>query len=255
MSGPGTFSRREVRISVLAGAVAAVLVVLAGAGLALVSQPKWTAESVLVVLPSADLDTSDSASYYETLSRGQIVATFAEVADDLQERAEQKLQLSDAQRAGVSTTVSVVPDTSVILIRSTAGTAAVAEQLADATTSVATGYLAGLSQPYRTELVRGAAGTAVSSGTSPMILLALAFAVALLVGVAVQQAVYHLMMTARAAKERTARAAGPAPPDGARDAHEAAPPDGAGHRTGDDTAGRARDEARVRESVAGPHGS
>ena len=62
-------SRREVRISVLAGVIAALLVVVAGAGLALTTQPKWTAESVLVVLPSADLDTADSAAYYETLSR------------------------------------------------------------------------------------------------------------------------------------------------------------------------------------------
>jgi len=71
MSVQSALSRREVRISVLAGAVAALLVVVAGAWLALTTPTKWTAESVLVVLPGADLNASDSAAYYETLSRGQ----------------------------------------------------------------------------------------------------------------------------------------------------------------------------------------
>ena len=109
MIKPSSFSRREVKVSVLAGALAALLVVLAGAAIAFTSTTKWTAESVLVVLPNADLSASDSAAYYETLSRGQIVATFAEVADNqrFQDQAEASLQLTDAQRAGVTTAVTV----------------------------------------------------------------------------------------------------------------------------------------------------
>lgn len=255
MIGQQAFARREVRISVLAGAVAALLVVVAGAGLAVLSPPKWTAESVLVVLPSADLDTSDSAAYYETLSRGQIVATFAEVADNLrfQDQAEQSLNLSDAQRAGVTTTVTVVPDTSVILVRTTAGTAAAAEQLADATTTVATTYLAGLSEPYRADLVHGAAGTATPTGTSPTTLLALAVVVGLIVGVAVQQAVYHLMMTMRSSTGRTARQT--EPPDPATSVDDA----GSNDTGSDDTGSAARDgqpdRTRAPESMVAPHGS
>jgi hypothetical protein len=257
MIGRGAFARREVRISVLAGAVVALLVVVAGAGLAVMSQPKWTAESVLVVLPSADLDTSDSAAYYETLSRGQIVATFAEVADNLrfQDQAERNLDLSDEQRAGVTTTVSVVPDTSVILVRTTAGTAAVAEQLADGTTTLASAYLAGLSEPYRTELVHGAEGTAVSSGTSPTTLLALAVVVALIVGVAVQQAVYHLMMTLRSGKKRKARHSEPVDRDGAADEPPVGRPAAPVTDARDETQDGARDEPRAQESMVGPHGS
>ena len=271
MIGRGAFARREVRVSVLAGAIAALLVVVGGAGLALMSKPKYTAESVLVVLPSADLDTSDSAAYYETLSRGQIVATFAEVADNLrfQDQAEQNLQLSDAERAGVTTAVTVVPDTSVILVRTTAGSAAVAEQVADATTGLASTYLAGLSEPYRTDLVHGAEGTAVASGTSPTILLALAIVVALIVGVGVQQAVYHLMLTMRSAKERKARQsdptdptdptdlADPTDPSDLADAPHGPPdgsPDGSHDHIQDDIQGGAGDETRRRESMVGPHG-
>ncbi len=260
MSGQGAFSRREVRISVLAGAVVALLVVVAGAGLALVSQPKWTAESVLVVLPSTDLDTADSAAYYETLSRGQIVATFAEVADNLrfQNQAEENLGLSDAQRAGVTTTVSVVPDTSVILVRTTAGTAAVAEQVADATTTLASAYLAGLSETYRTDLVHGAEGTATSSGTSPTTVMALAVAVGLIVGVAVQQAIYHLMMTMRSSKVRKARRSG-SPERNDTEGNDTERDDAEQvvterDDTVDETRDQTRDQARAEESMVGRHG-
>ncbi|WP_420122360.1 hypothetical protein [Nakamurella sp.] len=260
MTGRGRFARREVRISVLAGAIAALLIVVAGAGLALTSKPKYTAESVLVVLPSAALDTSDSAAYYETLSRGQIVATFAEVADNLrfQDQAAQNLNLSAEQKAGLSTAVTVVPDTSVILVRTTAGSAAVAEQVADATTTLATAYLANLSEPYRTDLVHGAAGTATAAGTSPIVLLALAVVVALIVGVGVQQAVYHLMTTLRTRRERrSAEPAGdaaepatepdaPAEPVAAADHHVPAGDLGAG------PSGEPRGGDRPARHLAGP---
>ena len=124
---------REIRLSLWAGAVVAALILIAGAVVGLVQKSVFTAESVIVVLPSADLDASDSAAYYETLSRGQIVATFAEVANNLrfEQQAEEKLLLTDEQRKSVTTTVSVVPDTSVILVRASAEDASLAEQIAD----------------------------------------------------------------------------------------------------------------------------
>lgn len=260
MSGRARFARREVRISVLAGAIAALLVVVAGAGLALTSKPKYTAESVLVVLPSATLDTSDSAAYYETLSRGQIVATFAEVADNLrfQDQAAQDLNLTTEQKAGLTTAVTVVPDTSVILVRTTAGSAAVAEQVADGTTALATTYLAGLSEPYRSDLVHGATGTATATGTSPIVLLALAVVVALIVGVGVQQAVYHLMTSLRARRDRgPADTTDPAPADPGADpapaaAADPAVPTGSAGADGRDTQTAAQDTATdVRDSETG----
>ena len=199
MKSPDSLARREVRISVIAGLAVACLVVVVSCVLALRSDVKWTAESDVVILPAADLDTANSAAYYETLSRGQIIATFAEVADNLrfEQQAEESLGLTADQRVGISTTVSVVPDTSVILVRATAETAAVAEQVADQTTSLASTYLAGLSKPYRTDVVHGAQGSAYSSGTSPGVLLALGVMVAVVAGLATQQAVYHLMMAMR----------------------------------------------------------
>lgn len=202
MKTPPFLARREVRLSIFPGAVLTALVIIAGAVLATNEKQMWTAESVLVMLPSADLDAADSAAYYETMSRGQIVATFAEVADNLrfEQQAEQELGLTDAQRADVDGIVSVVPDTSVILVRATATEAGIAEQVADGTTGLATAYFAGLSKPYRTEVVHAAQGSAYSSSTSPVLLFLLAVVVALIAGLAVQQAIYHLMTALSSAR-------------------------------------------------------
>ena len=139
------------RTSVVLGLVVALLLAAAGALYAFSQQRTWVAESMVVVLPSTALDEATSASYYETLSRGQIVATFAEVAGTqrFEQQAMDQLRLSPAERSLVSTEVSVVPDTAVILIRSTAGSAGVAQEVSRVTTSLSVTYLGGLTQPYR----------------------------------------------------------------------------------------------------------
>lgn len=186
---------RETRLSLWAGGLVAALILIAGAVFGLVQKNVFTAESVIVVLPSADLEASDSAAYYETLSRGQIVATFAEVANNLrfEQQAEEKLLLTDEQRTSVTTTVSVVPDTSVILVRANAEDASLAEQIADGATSLVTEYLGSLSKPYRAEIVQGAQDSAYRSSASPLLLFILAVMVALITGLVIQQAAYHLL--------------------------------------------------------------
>ncbi len=186
-----------------------MLLLVGGSAYALSQSQQFTAESVVVVLPSATLDDATSAAYYETLSRGQIVATFAEVAGNLrfEQQAEDRLALTADEREAVSTAVTVVPDTAVILIRSTAPTAEMAEQMAAQVTELSSDYWAGLSKPYRTQAVGTPKGSAYSSGSSPLILLAAAVGVAAVAGVATQQAVYHLGLAARAGRRSTA--AGP----------------------------------------------
>lgn len=198
-SGRSLRPRRALRTSVAVGLVVALMLVVAGAIYAFNQPRAWVAESLVVVLPSAELDEATSASYYETLSRGQIVATFAEVAGSLRfsEQAEERLGLSAAQRAAVTTEVTVVPDTAVLLIRSTAGEAEVARQVSAKTTDLSVQYLAGLSRPYRAVPVPSARGAAEPTGTSPLLLLAAALVTGLVIGLAVQQAVYHLTVAAR----------------------------------------------------------
>jgi capsular polysaccharide biosynthesis protein len=201
------------RTSVTVGVVFAVLLAGAGAFFAFTQSRSWVAESMVVVLPSASLDEATSASYYETLSRGQIVATFAEVAGTqrFEQQAEDRLGLSVAERDLVSTEVSVVPDTAVILIRSTAGDAEVAQQVSRITTSLSVDYLAGLTQPFRAVTVPSGSD-AEPTGMSPLLLAAAGLMAGLVAGLAVQQAVYHLSAAVRGA--RTEAAGGPVPDRG-----------------------------------------
>jgi hypothetical protein len=193
------FDTKALRQSVGVGMIVALALLGGGVAYALTQHRTWAAESMVVVLPAASLDDATSASYYETLSRGQIVATFAEVAGSLgfEQQAEDRLGLTAGQRAQVTTDVSVVPDTAVILIRATAGDADVAQRMVAATTDLSVQYLAGLSRPYRVVTVPSAAGSASATGMSLPVLLAAALAVALVAGLALQQAVYHLSVAFR----------------------------------------------------------
>lgn len=193
--------RRNVRISIIVGAVLALLIMAAGVAFALVRPPAYTAEAMAVVLPAKGLDEATSASQFETLSRGQIPATFAEVAGNLrfQTAAADQLNLTAAQRQQVQVEATVVPNTSVILVRVTAPDAATAEKMADATTTLASQYLSGVLQPYRTETVQSAQGTATSTGLTPPLLIFASVVVGLVAGIAVQQALYHLLQVLRRA--------------------------------------------------------
>jgi hypothetical protein len=193
------FDTKALRQSVVVGVIIALALLGGGVAYALTQHRTWAAESMVVVLPAASLDDATSASYYETLSRGQIVATFAEVAGSLgfEQQAEVRLGLTAGQRAQVTTDVSVVPDTAVILIRATADDADVAQRMVAATTDLSVQYLAGLSRPYRVVTVPSAAGSASATGMSLPVLLAAALAVALVAGLALQQTVYHLSVAFR----------------------------------------------------------
>ncbi|MEB2528884.1 hypothetical protein [Kocuria rosea] len=198
--------RREVRTSLVVGGLVALLVLIIGGVAASQQKTLYTAESVVVVLPRADLDTATSASYYEVLSRGEIVATFAEVANNLrfEQQTEVALQLTEEQRTSATTAVSVVPSTSVILVRASAENATTAEQMADGMTTLATEYLGDLSEPYRTEVVQTARDSAYQSSISRALLVGLAVVAALISGLALQQATYHLLTAMRRGTTRKA---------------------------------------------------
>jgi capsular polysaccharide biosynthesis protein len=193
--------RRTARLSIVVGAVVALLILVAGIAFAVVRPPAYTAEAMAVVLPGAGLDEATAAGQWETLSRGQIPATFAEVAADprFQTQAAAQLGLTPDQQQQIQVETSVVPNTSVILIRVTAPETSVAEQMADATTALASTYLTGLLPSFRTETVQSAKGTAQSSGLSPTLVIVGTVVVALVAGLALQQAIYHLLLALRRA--------------------------------------------------------
>jgi capsular polysaccharide biosynthesis protein len=177
------------RTEVLVGILVAVLVLLGGAGFWLLRPTQYQASTALVVLPNREND--EAAGFYDTLSRGQVVQTFAEILD-----------LRGAEGAslrgqGVSVVVEVVPETSLISVTATAGAPATAEEAADAVLASSRPYFNQLSSPYSVSEVRDAAGTAQRVGLPLGPLAGVVAVVALLAGVASAMAIRALFPLGR----------------------------------------------------------
>ncbi len=177
--------RRRRRAAVLTGLVVALLV-LAGGLLFYADRPaEYEASSTLVVLPNDAL--AEAASYYDTLSQGQIVTTFAEILDL------QATSAADGDAAVTSVAVDVVPDTSLIRITATAADAQSAETATDAVLAQSQVYFDQLTAPYQISVVQGAGGTAEQTGLAPGLLSGAVAAVALIAGLATYLAVRALL--------------------------------------------------------------
>ncbi len=189
--------RRRRAAAFTTGLIVAVLV-LAGGWLLYVDRPtEYEASSTLVVLPSADL--LEAASYYDTLSQGQIVTTFAEIL---------ALQAGEVDVAGetATVTVTVVPETSLIEITGTAGDEATAQTATDAVLDRSTPLFAELPFPYQVTPIQSAAdGTPQEVGLSADQLKAVVAAVAVIAGIATYLAVQALLPSRRLVPARQGR--------------------------------------------------
>lgn len=191
--------RAGARGAALAGAAVAAVILVAGAALTLVRPPGWVAEASMVVLPAEGLGPGSEATYYETLSSGQIVRTFSEVVAlrRFTNAAAEQIGLSADEAGQVSSSVQVVPDTAMITVTTTAPAAGTAERLADGVMEAATAYLTQLSRPYNTRVVSAAAGTAEPAGPATVPLLAVVVLVASVAGLAAFLALQQLAAARR----------------------------------------------------------
>ena len=169
----------------LAGLAVALLVLLAGWAFLQQRPIEYRASTTLVVLP--DQANAEAASYYETLSQGQIATTFAQILD-LQSAPPAPADGSDPAKISVD----VLPDTSLIQVTATADAASTAETAADATLTQVRPYFDQLGWPYDVSVVAPAVGTAERSGFSPAVLLGAVAAVALVAAIATYLAVRAL---------------------------------------------------------------
>jgi capsular polysaccharide biosynthesis protein len=189
----------ETRLSFAAAVV--VGLVIFGVGLVLIlGQPHdWTAKSTAVVLPKADVPEDSAPSYYDTLSQGQIVETYAEVLR-LQRFKNESVQALKLGVAGESAqvTVSVVPNTALLSVTASGPDAQTAEKLADTVLERARTYVNGLSgagrAPYTIQRVSSAAGTGTQPPSNSVTLLAALFVVSLVIAFATYQGVSQLLL-------------------------------------------------------------
>lgn len=192
VTGPATPSRAT---SVRAGVVVALLVAALALVLLITRPQHWSATSSLLVLPkSGNADQDLTAGLYDVLSRGQVPATYAELLRDrsLEVEAAEQEGLTTAEVEDVSLEVLVVPDTSVLDLKVTAESAAVAETIATSARAEAEAYLSALDTPYKVVAAGDATGTARREGLSPLPLVAVVCVVVAVAGLGVQQAVMAL---------------------------------------------------------------
>lgn len=172
---------------------------MAGGAFWLQRPVEYQAATTLVVLPQSS--ASEAASYYDTLSRGQITTTLAEI---LSIKA-----VPDDGSAEIA--VEVVPDTSLIEVSATAADADAAEEAADQALGQAEPYFNQLGAPYQVSVVDTAEGSATEIGLAAGLLAAVIAAVSLIAGLATYMAVRSLQV----ARQQTRVIESPAPVEAA----------------------------------------
>ena len=181
-------------VSVVAGVI--VFALLIGAGIAIAQQAttQWIARSSALVLPSKPVSPDQLPGYYETLSRGQIVTTLAELVrlGEFQTEVADQLSLSEAQRKIVDLDVNVVADTAMLQVIATSEDPNLAVAMVDGVVEASTTYIGDLVLPYALVPVSKGSSNLTESGMSTAMVIGIFSLVALVAGLAVQQGVLHL---------------------------------------------------------------
>jgi len=181
-------------VSVVAGVIVFALLIGAGVVIAQQATTQWIARSSALVLPSKPVSPEQLPGYYETLSRGQIVTTLAELVrlGEFQTEVADQLGLSESQRAIVELDVNVVADTAMLRVIATSEDPNLAVAMVDGVVEAATTYVGDLVLPYALVPVSKGSSNLTESGMSTVMVLGIFSLVALVAGLAVQQGVLHL---------------------------------------------------------------
>jgi capsular polysaccharide biosynthesis protein len=208
--------RRVLVISIAAGLLVASLVMLLGVAYLDKRKTHYEATSSVVVLPDSTLSAADSVSALDSLSRGQVVATFARVlgGKSLTTSALDSLGVNRSERAGISSDFHPVPATSLISITVSAPTARVAENVAGQVADEAARTRESLQPLFVASVVDRGAGSAVLVGTSTSTILLAFVVVAIVGGLVTQQLVFQgVTLLAASAAGRARRNSGASLPD------------------------------------------
>ena len=138
-----------------------------------------------------------TSSYYDTLSSGQLPATAAAIVEQKRfvNGAMRELGLSDVE--GVTTQVSVLPETAVIKVKVTATDADTAVAMADELPRQANQTVDQLLAPYHLTVLGSAEETAAQSSLGTGQWVGIIVLTAIVVGLAVQQLVQQVSRARR----------------------------------------------------------
>lgn len=207
MSGSSSVGgiRRLRRAPIVAGLVTGVVIVAVGLVFALTQPSGWASDSTLVVTPSGSVAGTASAAYYETLSHGQVVSTYAEMLrlSDLERRTKRLVGVAAGDEGSTSISIHVVPDTSLIVMRASSPSRQTAERLAVSAAYAGAVYLSNLKQPFAVSTLRSANTSAKRTGGDAVPIVVVAVAVAIVAALLAARSVMQLMLIVDARSARS----------------------------------------------------
>lgn len=176
--------------SIAFGVVLASLTIALGGSVILSRPTVWQSQTTLLVMPRETDDGSD-AGLFELLNQGQIVTTYAAILRS-------NVFAQDVARSAAVTVRPItldaapLPDTFLIRITATAPTAVDSARLARAGARRAPAHVADLKQPFAIRALDASGVTATRRTVATPGLAVTLFLIALIVGVAGQQAFLQL---------------------------------------------------------------
>jgi hypothetical protein len=209
-------SKAPLVVSIIAGAVVFALLLAAGVIVSRNTTTEWVARSSALVLPAKPVDPDQLPGYYETLSRGQIVSTLAELVriGEFQAEVADRFALSDAQRDFVDVAVNVVANTAMLQVVATSEDPELAVVMVDGVIEASTAYIGDLALPYTLVPVSAGVSNLTEAGLTESMVLGVFVLVALIAGLLVQQATFHLTRLATKRSDSGANPPGAATGDG-----------------------------------------
>lgn len=203
--------RRALAISIAAGVLIAVLVLLAGGLYLQRRDTRYEATSSIVVLPDPALTPADTVSALDALSRGQVVATFGRVlgGQSLTTTALDTLGVPQSERANITSDFRVVANTSIVTATVSAPSRATAEAIAGEIATEAAATTESLQPLFVASVVDSGEGTAVPVGTSSSTIFLAFLAVAIVGGIVTQQLLFQGWSLLMASRERSRAASDP----------------------------------------------
>jgi hypothetical protein len=193
--------------SIGAGLAAFSLLMAAGFAYSRSVVPEWSARANVLVLPGQPVNPDQVPAYYETLSRGQMVHTLAELSrlGEFQTETADRYGFTEAQREAVELTVIVVANSAMLQVVATSEDPNLAVAMVDGVVDLSTQYVADLSLPYALVPVGEGRNNVTESGLPQSLVILVFGLVALGLGVAYQQAIYRLVWFAKRRQGRRLR--------------------------------------------------
>lgn len=164
---------RRARIALIAAALVGLAVAAVGLGFTLTQKPVYSASESVAIVPKPGIDVNLAASLFDSLSRGQVAATAAEVYS--QDRWH-------PDTPDVEVNAGVVTPSSVLHVTARGENADQVEAALQKTLTRATPQVDKLLAPYQAISAETSVGAAVESGISKGLLAAISLGAAVVAG-------------------------------------------------------------------------